>query len=92
MQNVNEILWVQSNPTKDTEELFLLYYAATYPNSIIRYEASDMVLYVDLDAEYLTMPEARGYYARHLLAITKADKTYPQDKQSYPQRMQNNTQ
>ena len=43
----------------------LLDYAAMYPNSITRYKASDMVLHVDPDAEYLTMLEARSFYAGH---------------------------
>ena len=41
----------------------LLDYAATYPNAIHCYKASDMVLHVDSDAAYLTMPEARICYA-----------------------------
>ena len=44
----------------------LLDYAEAYPNEIIRYKASDMVLPVDSDAAYLTMPEARSYYVGYL--------------------------
>ena len=43
----------------------LIDYAATYPNEILRYKASYMVLYVDSDAAYLTMPEARSCYSGH---------------------------
>ena len=43
----------------------LLDYAETYPHKIIRYKASNMVLYVDSDAAYLTIPEARSCYAGH---------------------------
>ena len=43
----------------------LLDYAPTYPNAILRYEASKIVLHVDSDAAYLTMPEARSCYAGH---------------------------
>ena len=48
LQAINEILRVQSRPTRDTAEKsrMLLDYAATYPNTILRYKASDMVLYV----------------------------------------------
>ena len=41
----------------------LLDYMATYPNSLIYYKASDMVLHVDSDAEYITMSGARSCYA-----------------------------
>ena len=62
---INENLRVQSRPTRDTEEksIMLLDYSATYPNEIFRYKASDMVLHVDLDVAYITMPEERTYYA-----------------------------
>ena len=65
IQSINEISRVQSWPTRDTEEKarMLLDYAATYPNGIFRYKCSDMVLNLDSDAAYLTMPEARIYYA-----------------------------
>ena len=49
---INEILRVQSRPTRDTEEKsrMLLDYAATYPNAILHYKSSDMVLHVNSDA------------------------------------------
>ena len=49
---VNEILRVQSLPTRDTEgkARMLLDYAATYLNEILRYKASYMVIHVDSDA------------------------------------------
>ena len=58
--SVNEISQVQSKPTRDTKkkERMLLYYAATYPNAIIHYKASNMFLHLESDAAYLTMPEA----------------------------------
>ena len=40
----------------------LLDYAATYPNVVIRYKVSNMVLHVDSDLAYITMPEARSCY------------------------------
>ena len=52
----------------------LLDYAVTYPNEILRYKASDMVLYVDSDAEDLTMTEARSCYAGHFFL---SDRPYP---------------
>ena len=61
----NEILRVQSRPTRETAEKsrMILDYAATYPNVMLRYKASDMVLHVDSDAAYLTMIEEQSSYA-----------------------------
>ena len=46
---VNDISRVQPKPTRDTKKntRMLLDYAATYPNAIIQYKASNMVLHVD---------------------------------------------
>ena len=38
----------------------LLYYAHTYPNAKIRYQARYMILHVKLDTDYLFMPGARS--------------------------------
>ena len=43
----------------------LLYYAATYPNTITHYKASNIVLHEKSDAAYLTIPEARSCCASH---------------------------
>ena len=41
-------------------------YVHTYPNAYIRFYASDMILHVDSDADYLVAPKARiriaGYF------------------------------
>ena len=52
LQEINQYSPVQSRPTRDTEEkeIILLDYAATYPNVILSYKVSDMVLHVDSDA------------------------------------------
>ena len=42
-----------------------LEYATTYPNLIPRYKVSDIVLHVDSDTTYITIPEARIFYAGH---------------------------
>ena len=49
---INEILRVKSLPTRGTEEKarMLLDYAETYPNAILRFKVSDIVLHVDSDA------------------------------------------
>ena len=38
-------------------------YVHTYPNSYIRYKASDMILHIDSDAAYLVAPKARSRVA-----------------------------
>ena len=43
----------------------LMDYLHTYPNAIIRYTKSDMILYVDSDAAYLVLPKARSRVAGH---------------------------
>lgn len=64
---LNEISTQQSKPTADTIKKCnqLLDYAATYPNAVIRYHASDMILHVDTDAAYLVLPKARSRIAGH---------------------------
>ena len=70
LKAINEILQVQSRPTRDTaeKERMLLDYASTYPDAILCYKSSDMVLYLDSYAAYPTIPEARSYYAGHFLS------------------------
>ena len=67
LRAIDEILRVQSRPTQDTEEKarMLIYYVTTYPTEILHYKARDMVLHMDSDLAYLTMPEARSCYADH---------------------------
>ena len=36
----------------------LLYYASTYPNDILRYFSSQIILHIDSNAAYLVMIEA----------------------------------
>ena len=64
LRAIDEISRVQSKPTRDTNKKsrMLLYYAATYPNATIRYKEIDVVLHVDSDVAYLTIPELRICY------------------------------
>jgi len=64
---INKISGQQAKPTEQTMEActMLLDYVATYPDAIIRYHASDMVLHVDSDVAYLVLPNARSCYAGH---------------------------
>ena len=65
---LNEIGTTQAKPTEKTMNAVkqLLDYAHTRPNAKIRFHASDMILYVDSDAAYLVLPNAKsriaGYY------------------------------
>ena len=58
----------QSKGTKKkyANTLWLLKYAATHPNSNIRYTESNMILYIHSDASYLSKPQscsrAGGHY------------------------------
>jgi hypothetical protein len=55
----------QPNGTEATAAaiVHLLDYAATHPDAIIRYRASDMILKVHSDAFYLSTPKARSRHA-----------------------------
>ena len=57
----------QSAPTEDTMEktLFFLDYAASHPDAILTYVASDMILSIHSDASYLTEPKARSRAGGH---------------------------
>ena len=57
----------QSKGTEKTysDTLWLLNYAATHPNSKIRYTASDIILYIHSDASYLSEPQACSCAGRH---------------------------
>ena len=61
----------------------VLDYVATYPNAIFCYKSSDMVLNVDIDAAYLTMPEARRCYAGNFFL---SDWPFPSTTKPDPER------
>ena len=67
LPTLNEIGTRQATPTRITAEKLnmLLDYASTYQNAVIRYHASDMVLWIESDAAYLVLPNARSRYAWH---------------------------
>ena len=86
LRALNEISRVQARPTKYITEKakWFLDYAAAYPNTIIRYHASKMVLHIDSDAAYLFMPEARSLYAGHFYLSD-----WPRDKPNLPSTKRN---
>jgi hypothetical protein len=55
----------QAKATKDTAKgvVQLLNYAATHPEAVIRFHASDMILHVKSDASYLSEPRAHSRVA-----------------------------
>ena len=83
---LTDISRIQARPTKDTmaKAKWFLDYAATYPNAIIRYYASKIVLHIDSDAAYLVMPEARSVYAGHFYLSD-----WPHDKPNLPSTKRN---
>ena len=56
-----------SDPTEETmrKTLKFLDYAATHPDAILTFNASNMVLNVQSDASYLTKPKARSRSGGH---------------------------
>ncbi len=62
---LNSIGTQQAQPTENTRQKLhqVLDYVATYPDVILRYYASDMILKVDSDAAYLVLPKARSRIA-----------------------------
>ena len=62
---LNSLSTQQSKPTEQTLRLChrLLDYVATYPNPILCYRASDMVLSIHSDAAYLVAPKTRSRIA-----------------------------
>jgi hypothetical protein len=64
---LNEIASEQASPTTLTTERtkMLMDYLHTYPEGVIRYYASDMILKTSTDAAYLVQPKARSRVAAH---------------------------
>ena len=81
LKAIGTIATQQATPTRHTLEkiVWLLNYAATYPNAIVRYTASDMILFVESDASYLNENKARstasGY---HYLSSPSTTDAQPQ--------------
>ena len=78
--SIGSIAAQQSKGTEKTyfDTLWLLNYAATHPNSKIRYTAGNMVLYIYSDASYLSEPRACSRAGRHFLLSDKnRDMTTP---------------
>jgi hypothetical protein len=62
-----EISTEQAKPTTDTRDKtdMLMDYLHTYPNAVIRFHASNMILKICSDAAYLVLPKAKSRLAVH---------------------------
>ena len=79
---ITEIATQQAHATERTLKAIvqLLNYCATHPNAILRYRASDMVLWIDSDASYLSVPKARSRVAGYFfLSDKRPDDAAPPD-------------
>ena len=65
----------QATPTNATMEKAKLFldYAASHPDAILTYNASDMVLSFHSDASYLSEPRARSRAGGHFIVSSNAD-------------------
>jgi hypothetical protein len=59
---IGAIATQQSQGTQETMKAVvqLLNYCATHPNAVVRFHASDMVLWIESDASYLSEPKGRS--------------------------------
>ena len=69
---LNTIVYQQSNPTENSEAAItqFLYYAATNPSAIVQYKFRNMILHIDIDASYLSEPQARSRTGGHYYLIS----------------------
>jgi len=83
---LNDISTSQAAPTVETKNKiqWLLDFVATYANATIRYCKSDMILYVESDAAYLVMPNAKSRYAGHFYLSNKANPSLSRPSRNGP--------
>ena len=68
LMGLNTIALQQENATACTESLVthLLNYCATYPDAVLTFDASNMILHIHTDASFLSKPKAKsragGYF------------------------------
>jgi hypothetical protein len=79
LHELNRLAAAQTKGTQATmtKVIHFLNYAASHPDSKIRYVASDMVLHVHSDASYLTEPEARSQAGGHHFFLSSNPKDEP---------------
>mmetsp|Transcript_31451 Transcript_31451/g.45873 ORF Transcript_31451/g.45873 Transcript_31451/m.45873 type:complete len:130 (-) Transcript_31451:661-1050(-) len=66
---INVIAAKQTSPTEKMAKALthLLNYCATFPNVVVRYKASGMVLHIHSDALYMSAEEAHGRACGHFI-------------------------
>eukprot|EP00957_Ditylum_brightwellii_P202448 15330222-Ditylum_brightwellii.AAC.1 len=69
LMGLNTLGSQQATATEETAKavVMILDYCATYPDAVLRYHRSDMILHVYSDASYLSEPEARSRAGGHFL-------------------------
>lgn len=72
---INSLAAEQAQATEATLDriVWLLNYAATHPDTVLRYQASDMYLWVHSDASYLSEPNAGSRYAGFFFLSSRPD-------------------
>jgi hypothetical protein len=84
---IGSIATQQANATQNTLRAVtqLLDYAASYPDAIVHFKASGMVLHVESDASYLSETKARSRVAGyHYLSDAPLDPTKPPAPDAHP--------
>ena len=73
LPTLNQIGSEQARPTQDTKAKLsrLLDYAATYPEAVVRFYASDMLLNLDSDSAYLVLTKAICWLADNFRLLDK---------------------
>ena len=69
----NDISSKQAHPTHNTIHKVqrLMDYVHTYPDTYVRFHASDMILNIDSDAAYLVAPKSRSRVACYFYLSSK---------------------
>ena len=82
----NEIALMQAKPTETTRQKIniLLQYLTTYPNTRIRFYASDMILYADSDTAYLIADKAKSRIAGYFYCSNKRTTNPPKPRLNQP--------
>ena len=57
---------IDSTEQDDNNENQFLDYIATHPNAVVRFHASDIILYANTNVSYLNEPQARSCAERNL--------------------------
>ena len=67
LPDLNTISEQQANPTHNNEAAITYYldYSATNTSAIVQYKASDMILYIDSDAWYISKPRSLSRTGGH---------------------------